>query len=84
MKIVVNRCWGGFGLSQEALEEIGIKYDFDVKRNDPKLVQVVERLGEAANGYLSNLRVIDIPDDVDWEIDDYDGMETIHEKHRSW
>jgi len=30
------------------------------------------------------LKIIEIPEDVDWEVDEYDGLETIHEKHRSW
>ncbi|CAK0757599.1 hypothetical protein CCP1ISM_7520003 [Azospirillaceae bacterium] len=30
------------------------------------------------------MEVIEIPDGVDWTIDDYDGVESIHEKHRSW
>jgi hypothetical protein len=30
------------------------------------------------------LEVIDIPDDIEWFISDYDGVETVHEAHRSW
>lgn len=92
MKIVVNRCWGGFGLSQEAYEALGAEWDgygyshrySDNDRADPKLVEVVERLGDRANGSCAELRVIEIPDGIDWYIDDYDGMETVREKHRSW
>ena len=91
MKIVVNRCWGGFGLSEEAYRELGLPWDrygyaynSEHERNDPKLVEVVERLGDKANGRCAYLRVIEIPDGIDWEIDDYDGMETVREKHRSW
>jgi hypothetical protein len=53
-------------------------------RADPLLVQVVEELGAAANGSCASLKVVEIPDGVDWEIDEYDGSETIAEKHRSW
>jgi len=53
-------------------------------RANKNLVRVVEELGKKANGAFANLEVVEIPDGVDWEIDDYDGMETIHEKHRSW
>jgi len=28
--------------------------------------------------------VVDIPDDIEYEIDDYDGIESVHEAHRSW
>lgn len=88
MKIVVNRCWGGFSLSKEAYKELGLPWDghgfADVERDDPKLVETVERLGDAANGRHSELKVIEIPDGISWEIDNYDGQETIREKHRSW
>ncbi len=53
-------------------------------RADPDLVRVVEELGDAANGDCAKLRVIEIPDGVSWEIDEYDGMESVAEKHRSW
>lgn len=53
-------------------------------RHDSKLVQVVEELGEAADGMCAELAVIEIPDGVEYEIEEYDGMESIHEKHRSW
>lgn len=53
-------------------------------RADPLLVQVVEELGEEADGACASLRIVEIPDDVKWFIDDYDGQETIREEHRSW
>lgn len=84
VKVVVNRCYGGFGLSDEAKERINVVYDFDVRRDDPKLVAIVEELGQASWGALAQLEVVEIPDGVEWEIDEYDGIETIHEKHRSW
>lgn len=55
-----------------------------VERHDPKLVEIVERLGERANGRCANLRVVEIPDNVAYAIDEYDGVESIHEQHRSW
>lgn len=84
MKVIINQCWGGFGLSEKAKKMLKIKYDWDVKRNDPKLVKVVEELGKEANGQFANLKIIEIPDDIEWDIEDYDGMESIHEKHRIW
>jgi hypothetical protein len=62
----------------------GRRYDKDVPRDDPELVKVVEELGDAANGRFAQLEVVEIPADVDWFIDEYDGSESIHEKHRSW
>lgn len=56
----------------------------DIKRNDPILVSIIENMGKKANGRYAELKVIEIPDGVDWEISEYDGHETIEEKHRSW
>ena len=90
MKIVINTRHGGFGLSKEALalfnERSGavVTYDFNIKRNDPILVEIVEQLGEAADGDYAELRIIEIPDDVQWTIEEYDGAEWIAEKHRTW
>ena len=56
----------------------------NVGRDDPDLVAVVEQLGELANGDHAELKVVKIPDDVEWEIDEYDGFEKVAEKHRAW
>lgn len=53
-------------------------------RADLDLIRVVEELGAAANGSHATLKIVEIPDGVDWQIDEYDGSESIHEKHRSW
>ena len=141
MKVVINKCYGGFGLSPLAIVELAklkgrecwffdakfrthggkttyqpltmaeastafCPHAFDVPdpnavdeellweqhaidsrpedRTDPDLVAVVETLGEAANGRHAKLRIIEIPDGVNWEIDEYDGMESVKEAHRSW
>ena len=60
-------------------------YDKDIPRDDPALVQVVQELGsKKASGRFAALKIVRIPDDIEWEIDDYDGLETIHEVHQSW
>ena len=59
-------------------------YDFYGNRSDEDLVEVVETLGSAANGSYSNLKVVEIPDDVEWYIEEYDGREHIAERHRTW
>ncbi len=56
----------------------------NVDRNDPHLVRVVEELRCDANGEFSRLKVVDIPDGVDWEVQDYDGDEWVAEVHRTW
>lgn len=147
IKVVINKCFGGFGLSHKAIRRYaklaGIKlYPFiekrnkndnldwhhflpftnklrlecilkdkhympihyateplnkdgtyindaywspyDLKRDDPILVQVVEELGKEANGEHAELEVVSIPGNVKWHIDEYDGTESIHEDHRNW
>lgn len=56
----------------------------DGHREDPVLIEVVEELGEKASGRLGNLKVIEIPDDLDYVIDEYDGIETLHQKVQEW
>ena len=90
--IVINDCYGGFGLSNRAAQEYkrlaGITdpswHDREVPRDDPYLVQIVRELGSAANGAHSNLKIVEIPSDVDWLIQEYDGAEWIAETHRTW
>jgi hypothetical protein len=48
------------------------------------MIQVVEELGAAANGPCADLKVVEIPDGVEWEIDGHDGMEHVAERHRTW
>ena len=130
-KIVINKCYGGFGLSDaayERLNELGIpivKYDskndgkhekviYDKElssrdeektyweykgknimdrywdtwtideRTNPLLIKVVEELGDDASGRLAKLEIVEIPDDIEYEISEYDGIESIEEEHRSW
>ena len=88
MKVVINRCYGGFGLSKDAYEFLGKEWDgygfASIERTDPKLVECVETLGNKANGRFAELKVVEIPDDIMWEISEYDGAETIEEVHRTW
>lgn len=96
MKVVINRCFGGFSLSEKAYEYLGIPWDgygyalgrdahnLVKDRTNPKLVECVETLGAEANGWAADLKVVTIPDDVEWYISDYDGLETVCEKHRVW
>ncbi len=58
--------------------------DRNIDRDDPALVRVVQELGESANGRYANLKIVEIPADVQWEIQEYDGLEWIAECHRTW
>ena len=90
--IVINNCYGGFGLSDQAAlrykEMAGIKdtnwYSRDIPRDDPYLVQLVRDMGMAANGAHANLKIVEVPGDVEWQIEEYDGNEWVAEKHRTW
>jgi hypothetical protein len=89
MKIVINRMYGGYELSREAYKELGLEWDgygfaFHNDRANQKLVAVVEKLGDRANGKSVNLKIVEIPDGVGWEIESCDGMEWVAEKHRTW
>ena len=83
-EIVINRRYGGVGLSKKALKLLGIEYSNDLPRDDERLVEIVKELGKEARSSYAELKIVSIPGDVEWEIDDYDGMETIREVHRTW
>lgn len=53
-------------------------------RTDPDLIAVVEELGPAASGSCAKLKIVEIPDGINWKIDEYDGYESVEEVHRSW
>ena len=76
--------YDGYGYLEN--EDLGIESDdHNAYRADPRLIKAIEKLGEErASGRLARVVIVDIPDDVKWEIGDYDGQESVHEKHRSW
>lgn len=137
MKVVINRCFGGFSLSPPAMQRMAelqgrkcyffkdghtsskpyqripkgeslpnlfftafdvpnpntpkFAYDKHVitsrpeNRSDPLLIQVIEELGAAgASGSCADLKIVEIPDGIEYEISEYDGLEHIAEKHRTW
>jgi hypothetical protein len=53
-------------------------------RDDDKLVRVPEELRETANGRAAELKIVSIPDDVQWVITKTDGHEQVREVHRTW
>lgn len=60
------------------------KISINIDRTDPIAISVLEEIGKLANTKYSDLKIVEIPDDIDYEIDEYDGIESIHEKHRIW
>jgi hypothetical protein len=118
MKVAINTCFGGFGLSEPAFEKLlerkGIafekedgeskfigasyykegmcgdaegylaQYEFYEDRSDSDLIAVIEEFKEASNSWAADIAIVEIPDDVEWYIHEYDGMEHVAEKHRTW
>ena len=128
MKVIINACFGGFGISEagyewliahgvpvrkyttnenynkdrviydrsldenqtdvdRAMRRLGGRYWdswTDDARTDSLLVEMVETLGSAADGQCAELRIVEIPDGVEYVIEEYDGNEHIAEKHRTW
>lgn len=101
MKIAVNKCFGGFEVSEAVYAELGKKWDgyghlensdFGIEddnylayRSHPKLIAAIEKVGEiAASGSFAKVRIVYVPDGIEWEIDECAGIETVDEKHRSW
>lgn len=55
-----------------------------IDRSLDKLVSIVEEMGQEAGGYGTALKVVEIPDDVNWEIEEFDGQERVREVGRIW
>ena len=84
MKIVINNCYGGFCISKKFAKEINEPYVFaEHLRTDPRLIAAIES-GRNVGGECSELVVVTIPDDVQWHIAEYDGLEHVAEAHRVW
>jgi hypothetical protein len=64
-------------LDKRRREEFFIYIDYDLKRHDETLVQIVQELGKNANSSCANLQVVEIADGLDYTIDEYDGFESI-------
>ena len=89
-QIVINARHGGFGVSEMARaryrEICGKELDeYTVERNDPHFVLAVQTLGsEQSSGSYAKLKVVEVPDGVEWSIHEYDGCEWVAEVHRTW
>ena len=87
-KVAYNACFGGFGLSREAILWLGRhgiykKYpdinDLDMlPRHEPLLIQCIEELGEDVNNDISynKIRIKEIDSDM-YYIEEYCGSETV-------
>ena len=132
MKVVLNDCFGGFGLSTKALmlyvqktygqvylyylarptdivveyisdlsklpkkasshdcfvspnfygkraelSKINVISDYSISRNDQNLVEVVQTLGDEANGSAAKLKIETVFSKGSWKILEHDGKETL-------
>jgi hypothetical protein len=101
MKVVINKCYGGFSVNKAIYVALDIEWDdfgylsnedlgidssnYNAYRSHPRLIAAVEQVGcSAASGSCAKLKIVEIPNGTEYEIDEYDGMESIHEVHRSW
>ena len=78
----IGESWGH---SKEIRTDCYDKFCYYICRTDPLLIQVIEKLGiEESNGGCAQLKIIEIPDGIEYEIHKYDGIEHIAEKHSTW
>ena len=96
MKVIINRSHSPIGFSDEVLAEYARRtgrefYDNTRSdwRTDVVMCSLVEEYGDRANGKyewggFADLKVVEIPDDVKWVINNYDGVEWVSEVHRTW
>lgn len=56
----------------------------EIDRDDPILVEVIEEIGNFAHYDNREMRIVEIPDGIEWQIENYDGAEWVAEKHRIW
>lgn len=70
--------------SNKRRAEISVPYHRDIARDDHDLIAVVDSMGSAANGLCAKLEVVEIPDGIGWQIEEYDGLEWVSETHRTW
>jgi hypothetical protein len=95
MQVVINYS-GTFSISSEAVEFIRKKiknkedkkqigpYSFDNDRTNCLLIEAVKKLKKKANGIDADLKIVEIPNDIEWTISGCNGGEWIAEKHRTW
>jgi len=76
--------WDGYGFLSN--KDLGIESNnCDAYRADARLIAAIEKIGcDAASGEYAEITIIEVPDDIEWYIDNYDGKESVHEEHRSW
>ena len=78
MKMIINDCFGGFGVRQEVLDELELNYFSEEElRTAARLIEEIEN-GKDVSDDCAELKVVEIPDEsTDYYLDEYDGLESI-------
>jgi hypothetical protein len=97
--VLYNDCYGGFGMSQLALDKYNekmkkidpdfkeVKYDWQISRSDPYLVEVYNELGsEQFSGKYAKVTDCEIPKEYKncYHIEDYDGKESVSIRYETY
>lgn len=86
MKVLYNTCYGGFNFSKQFVEEFNKRHpdrpkkleEWHDERIDPDVIALYEEKGsDWSSGACSKLDMDEIPDDVEFRIREYDGMESV-------
>lgn len=88
-----NTCYGGFSLSQAAIDEYKRRCPdgknprmYQMDRDDQVMVQIIKEMGKMANGKFSDIRLQSIPVEYreHYKIDEYDGLESVVIDHNAF
>ncbi len=81
MTFILNKCYGGWSISKEVKEMLNLDtvYPTMSKKLETDLTALINKYGSKfCSGKHAKLKVVEIPDNcTDYEINDYDGIETI-------
>ena len=81
MVFVLNKCYGGWSLSDWAVEQLGVEDNYSCLTDEQldNLIQLINEAGsKKCSGSAAKLKVVEIPDTcTDFELNEYDGIEII-------
>jgi hypothetical protein len=90
MMVVVNKCYGGFSLSEKALEKLrrvtqikpvttsNLQFYYYFNRHDENLVSLLKEDGtDEVSGESARLFLEEWPDGIPYKVHEYDGQESL-------
>ena len=83
IKILINAQYGGFSLPRNILLKFGYSDSHLVQRDDENLIKYIEE-NEIKTNVTCSLKIVQIPSNIDWKIEQNEGLEWVAEKHRIW